>query len=253
MKTASFFFAVFFLLLSVGSAYAQVSNSFEGTYYTTANNQNISMQIMPYEDGIVGQIVMGNETAEFLGTLQGNESYGLLQETSSGDVSAYHAVVRGSRLDFTISIVDPSTYQTSDVTLNFNRGTAPVHTNTATTQPAIKNHTQTSNNGGSNSATARQWRDLLSDTRLTYMSSYSSGYGDSYGGYSVKRSMDLCSQGILYLRRQQQFQCQCPGASAYNAGNSVFYSNIRLCFLGLQSEGRSNNLSSILKQKKTSN
>ncbi len=52
------------------------------------------------------------------------------------------------------------------------------------------------------------------------MSSYSSGYGDSYGGYSVKRSMDLCSQGYFTYAGSSNFSVNAPGASAYNAGNS---------------------------------
>ncbi len=96
------------------------------------------MQIMPYEDGIVGQIIMGNESAEFLGTIQGSESYGLLQETGSEEVSAYHAVVRGNQLDFTITVVDPSTFQSNEVTLNFKRGTPSAATSIATTHQPLR-------------------------------------------------------------------------------------------------------------------
>ncbi len=223
MKQVTIFLAIFFCTVFCYFATAQSNNGFEGSYYTTANNQSITMQIMPYEDGIVGQIIMGNESAEFLGTIQGSESYGLLQETGSEEVSAYHAVVRGNQLDFTITVVDPSTFQSNEVTLNFKRGAPSAATSIATTPSATKTTTQTTNNsnaGGSNSATARQWKDLLADTRLTYMSSYSSGYGDSYGGYSVKRSMDLCSQGYFTYAGSSNFSVNAPGASAYNAGNS---------------------------------
>ncbi len=224
MKQVTISLAIFFCSVFCYFANAQISNNtFEGSYYTTADNQSITMQIMPYEDGIVGQIIMGNESAEFLGTINGSESYGLLQETGSEDVSAYHAVVRGQQLDFTITVVDPSTFQSNEVTLNFKRGTPSASTSIAATPSAAKTTTQTttnSNAGGSNSATARQWKDLLADTRLTYMSSYSSGYGDSYGGYSVKRSMDLCSQGYFTYAGSSNFSVNAPGASAYNAGNS---------------------------------
>ena len=43
---------------------------------------------------------------------------------------------------------------------------------------------------------ADQWKEMLSDVRLTYMTSYSSNTPGG-GGYSQKTTIDLCSQGFF--------------------------------------------------------
>lgn len=218
MKQLAFFLSVAALAFFSFTAQAQQSAKFEGSFYTTANNQPITMQIAPYADGIAGQVQMGAETAGFVGSLEGNESYGLMQD-ANGDMSAYHAVLNGNSLLFTITMIDPATFKTTEATLQFKRGTP---TTTAATKPQLTQAAVTSGAAvqGSNSATAREWRSRLADTRLTYMSSYSSGYGDSYGGYSVQRAMDLCNKGYFTYAGSSSFSANAPGASAYNAGNS---------------------------------
>ncbi|OWY24644.1 hypothetical protein BVG80_05310 [Sphingobacteriales bacterium TSM_CSM] len=192
---------------------------FEGNYVMSANGQTANLQIAPYDGGIAGQLAIGNESATLVGTVNGNRSEGVIQDNGNGQMSAYTATVSGSRLDLTLLIVDPNTFQTTPVTLNFTRGNAAAAQQT-TTAPARTTVSGSGSAGGSNSAVAKEWKNLLADTRLTYMDSYSSGYGDNYGGYSVERKIELCSRGFFTYSGNSNFSVNAPAATGYSYGNS---------------------------------
>lgn len=214
-------FSLVAMLMSLVSANAQTSG-FEGTYTYSANGATATLQLAPYSDGIAGKLVIGNESADLLGTVTGNKSEGLLQDSNNGDMSAYSAVVSGNRLDLTLYIADPNSGQYTPVTLNFNRGTTPLpQASTAPVRQSTSNTTSAGGNiGGSNSAIAKEWKNRLSNTRLTYLDSYSSGYGDSYGGYSVHRTMDICGKGYFTYSGSSNFTMNASAANAYSFGNS---------------------------------
>ena len=60
---------------------------------------------------------------------------------------------------------------------------------------------------------AAQWKERIRGTRLTYMSSYSSGYGS--GGYSDKTVIDLCSQGYFNFSSNNHMSID-VGSTAYS-------------------------------------
>jgi len=215
---------VLFLLAAVCMGLAMVNAQtagFEGNYVMNANGQTATLQIAPYEGGIAGQLTIGAESATLLGTVSGKQSEGLIQDNGNGQMSAYTAIVSGNRLDLTLLIVDPNTYQTTPVTLNFTRGSAAALQQTTAAAPARQTTSGSGGIGGSNSAVAKEWKNLLSNTRLTYMDSYSSGYGSNYGGYSVERKIELCSRGFFTYNGTSNFSVDAPAASGYSYGNNA--------------------------------
>ena len=65
---------------------------------------------------------------------------------------------------------------------------------------------------------AQQWQQKLRGSRLTYMSSYSSsGYGDSYGGYSDKTVIQLCSDGNFLYYGSSLISADAGGVGGYSS------------------------------------
>jgi hypothetical protein len=68
-----------------------------------------------------------------------------------------------------------------------------------------------------------EWRQYLSNSRLTYMESYYSGSGASglaSGGYSSKKIYDLCSQGYFTYSGRSSMSIDALGASASSASKN---------------------------------
>lgn len=69
-----------------------------------------------------------------------------------------------------------------------------------------------------------EWKQWLSNVRLTYMNShYSSNYTDGgiSGGYSSERKIDLCAKGYFNYRSNNDMTISGSGVSGYNSGNSA--------------------------------
>ena len=69
-----------------------------------------------------------------------------------------------------------------------------------------------------------EWKQWLSNVRLTYMDSYySSGYTstDVSGGYSTERKIDLCAKGYFNYNNYSDVSVSSVGASGYNSGNTA--------------------------------
>ncbi len=66
------------------------------------------------------------------------------------------------------------------------------------------------------SEAANDWKSLLADTRLTYMNTYNSSSYDSYGGYSDKEEIDLCSQGYFKFNSSSTMSFDVPGGFGYS-------------------------------------
>ncbi len=65
-----------------------------------------------------------------------------------------------------------------------------------------------------------EWKEWLSDSRLTYMNSYySSDPGGMSGGYSSEKKIDLCSKGYFLFGSKSDFSVSGSGASTYSYGN----------------------------------
>jgi len=67
-----------------------------------------------------------------------------------------------------------------------------------------------------------EWKNWLSNSRLTYMNSnYSSDYtaGGISGGYSSERRIDLCAQGYFADSSSSDMSISGSGVSGYSASN----------------------------------
>ncbi len=72
------------------------------------------------------------------------------------------------------------------------------------------------------SAELNEWKQWLSNVRLTYMDSYySSDYstGGVSGGYSTERRIDLCARGYFNYGSSSDLSVSGSGVSGYSAGN----------------------------------
>ncbi len=68
-----------------------------------------------------------------------------------------------------------------------------------------------------------EWKQWLSNVRLTYMDSYySSSYTDGgvSGGYSTERKIDLCSRGYFNYGNYSDVSVSGAGVSGYSQGNT---------------------------------
>ncbi|HKJ93722.1 MAG TPA: hypothetical protein VJ957_11155 [Longimicrobiales bacterium] len=66
----------------------------------------------------------------------------------------------------------------------------------------------------------QQWQRQLSGKRLTYMESYSSSGGGSYGGYSNRWDAYLCSDGTFYFQQNGMVSADAGGGTSGYAGGS---------------------------------
>ena len=69
-----------------------------------------------------------------------------------------------------------------------------------------------------------QWKEFLSNVKLTYMDSYySSSYtsGGISGGYSSERIIDICKQGFFKYNSSSNVSASGSGISGYDAGGSA--------------------------------
>jgi hypothetical protein len=67
----------------------------------------------------------------------------------------------------------------------------------------------------STGAIAEQWRKRLSGSKLTYLSSYTSG---SSGGYSAQTVIHLCPAGTFSMESSSSVSVDVPGASGSSSG-----------------------------------
>ncbi|MEL6560559.1 MAG: hypothetical protein AAFQ94_20375 [Bacteroidota bacterium] len=74
------------------------------------------------------------------------------------------------------------------------------------------------------SSKIKEWKDYLSDSRLTYMDSYYSGSstaGGISGGYDSKTTIDLCGRGYFNFNSNSSVSAGGSGISAYSTSGKA--------------------------------